>query len=57
MDQYGTLHLHVMEVAGNSLGQNGVSDNLQHWVQMSSYPSCQGQPSNDTSKGKCVNQS
>ncbi len=29
MDQYGTLHLLVMEVAGNSLGQDGISNNLQ----------------------------
>jgi hypothetical protein len=57
MDQYGTLHLDVMEVVGNSLGQDGISNNLQHPVLMSSNPSCQRQPSIDTSKGKCLNQS
>jgi hypothetical protein len=29
MDQYGTLHLLVMEVVSNSLGQDGISNNLQ----------------------------
>ncbi len=57
MDQYGTLHLLVMEVASNNLGQDGISNNLQHWVPMSSNPSCQGQPSINISEGKCLNQS
>jgi hypothetical protein len=57
MNQYGTLHLPMMEVAGNSLGQDGISNNLQHPVAVSSNPSCQRQPSIDTSKAKCLNQS
>jgi hypothetical protein len=44
-----------MEVAGIGLGQNGVSDNLQHSVPMSSNSSCQRQPSTNTSEGKCPN--
>jgi hypothetical protein len=46
-----------MEVASNSLGQDGVFDDLQHSVPMSNNPSCQGQPSINTNKGKCPNQS
>jgi len=49
------VHLLVMEVASNSLGQNGIFDNLQDPVLMSSNPSCQGQPSINTSEGKCLN--
>jgi hypothetical protein len=44
-----------MEVASNSLGQNGVFDNLQHKVTMSNNPSYQGQPNTNTSEGKCPN--
>jgi hypothetical protein len=57
MDQYGTLHLRVMEVVSDSWGQDGISNNLQHPVPMSSNPSCQRQPNIHISKGKCLNQS
>jgi hypothetical protein len=55
-DQYGTLHLRVMEVASDSWGQDGISNNLQHPVPMLSNPSCQRQPNIDINKGKCLNQ-
>jgi hypothetical protein len=46
-----------MEVANNNLGQDGISDNLQHSVPMLGNPSCQGQPSTNAMEGKCLNQS